>query len=77
MDDNTNYQEDYEEDLLSDIFPLREQTSGRKKSHVWDHYETHGIKNMDMSVVFVVEAGGGKSVRDGRPSSTLMYKSLY
>jgi len=44
MDDNTNYQEDYEEDLLSDIFPLREQTSGRKKSHVWDHYETHGIK---------------------------------
>src|ERR1044071_6477344 len=30
MDDNTNYQEDYEEDLLSDIFPLREQTSGRK-----------------------------------------------
>ena len=44
MDDNTNYQEDYEENLLSDIFPLREQTSGRKKSHVWDHYETHGIK---------------------------------
>ena len=44
MDDNTNYQEDYEEDLLSDIFPLQEQTSGRKKSHVWDHYETHGIK---------------------------------
>src|SRR3989440_7190056 len=40
MDDNTNYQEDYEEDLLSDIFPLQEQTSGRKKSHVWDHYET-------------------------------------
>src|SRR5256714_13222005 len=30
MDDNTNYQEDYEEDLLSDIFPLREQTSSRK-----------------------------------------------
>src|SRR5881227_3518328 len=30
MDDNTNYQEDYEEDLLSDIFPLQEQTSGRK-----------------------------------------------
>src|SRR6185437_11822566 len=30
MDDNTNYQEDYEKDLLSDIFPLREQTSGRK-----------------------------------------------
>jgi len=24
MDDNTNYQEDYEEDLLSDIFPLWE-----------------------------------------------------
>jgi hypothetical protein len=39
MDD----QEDYEEDLLSDIFPLRE-TSGRKKSHVWDYYESHGIK---------------------------------
>src|SRR5438270_13428143 len=30
MDDNTNYQEDYEEDLLSDIFPLQEQTFGRK-----------------------------------------------
>ena len=30
MDDNTNYQEDYEEDLLSDIFPLLEQTSGQK-----------------------------------------------
>src|SRR3989440_10523260 len=30
MDDNTNYQEDYEKDLLSDIFPLQEQTSGRK-----------------------------------------------
>src|SRR6185437_13905490 len=29
-----------------------------KKSHVWDHYETHGIKNMDMSVVFVELAGG-------------------
>jgi len=58
MDDNTNYQEDYEEDLLSDIFPLQEQTSGRKKSHVWDHYETHGIKNMDTSVVFVEPAGG-------------------
>src|SRR5205814_8428600 len=28
----------------SDIFTLQEQTSGRKKSHVWDHYETHGIK---------------------------------
>src|SRR6185437_8898419 len=44
MDDNTNYQEDYEKDLLSDIFPLREQTSNRKKSHVWDHYKTYGIK---------------------------------
>src|SRR2546421_8640913 len=30
MDDNTNYQEDYEEDLLSDIFPLREQMSSQK-----------------------------------------------
>ena len=30
MDDNTNYQEDYEEYLLSDIFPIREQTSGQK-----------------------------------------------
>ena len=58
MDDNTNYQEDYEEDLLSDIFPLREQTSGQKKSHVLDYYETHSIKNMDMSVVFVEPAGG-------------------
>src|ERR1043166_6007818 len=45
MDDNTNYQEDHEEDLLSDIFPFREQTSGRKKSPIWDHYETYGIKN--------------------------------
>jgi hypothetical protein len=40
---NMDDQEDYEEDLLSDIFPLRE-TSGRKKSHVWDYYESHGIK---------------------------------
>src|SRR2546421_5036258 len=30
MDDNTNYQEDYKEDLLSDIFPLREQMSSQK-----------------------------------------------
>src|SRR3990170_1529237 len=54
---NMDDQEDYEEDLLSDIFPLRE-TSGRKKSHVWDYYESHGIKNMDMSAVFVEPAGG-------------------
>src|SRR2546429_6773293 len=40
MEDNT-YQEDYQEDLLSDIFPLREQTTGRKKSHVWDYYESY------------------------------------
>ena len=41
MEDNT-YQEDYQEDLLSDIFPLREQTTGRKKSHVWNYYESYG-----------------------------------
>ena len=41
MEDNT-YQEDYQEDLLSDIFPLREQTTSRKKSHVWDYYESYG-----------------------------------
>ena len=58
MNDNTNYQEDYEEDLLSDIFPFWEQTSGWKKSPVWDHYETHGIKNMDMSVVFIEPVDG-------------------
>ena len=46
MDDNTNYQEDYEEDLLSDIFPLWEQTSGRKISRLgslWNTwYKKHG-----------------------------------
>src|SRR2546426_12640211 len=75
MDDNTNYQEDYEEDLLSDIFPLREQTSGQKKSHVLDYYETHSIKTWTCRLYLLslrVEADGGKSVRDGRPSSNLM-----
>ena len=41
-----NYQEDeeYQDDVLSDIFPLQDKSTGRKKSHVWDYFETYGEK---------------------------------
>ena len=41
-----NYQEDeeYQDDILSDIFPLQDKSTGRKKSHVWDYFETYGEK---------------------------------
>ena len=48
MDDNINcqedYQEDYQEDLLSDIFSLQDQITGQKKSHIWNYYESYGIR---------------------------------
>src|SRR2546429_9429767 len=48
MDKNLDYQEDYqvEYDLLSDIYPFQDKKScgGRKKSQVWDYFDTDRVR---------------------------------
>jgi hypothetical protein len=47
MDDNLEYQDDcqLEYDLLSDIYPFQvKKSGGRKKSQVWDYFNTEGVK---------------------------------
>ena len=62
MDENLDYQEDYqvEYDLLSNIYLFQDKKScgGRKKSQVWDYFDTDGVRNMNMLDVYIKDAAG-------------------